>query len=123
MPSCACVRVCNICLYVCMCVRARARVCACLPACVRVRVCLCVRVCVCAGVRVCVCACMRVCVCACVRVCVCACVRAYVPVDAHVQQAWVQMSHLNFRFHLIFTIKNICSVQCTSVNLTLYIYI
>ena len=32
---------------------------------------MCMYECVCACVRVCVCACVRVCVCACVRVCVC----------------------------------------------------
>jgi hypothetical protein len=85
-----CVRAC-----VCVGVRARVYVLACVWVCVRV--CLsvgvraCVRACVCVGVRVggcvwvCVraCTCLRVCGCACVRACVCggvcACVRAEGP--------------------------------------------
>ena len=64
-----CIRICEGCarVYVCVCARVCARVRVCMCACV----CACVRVCVSARVRV--CACARACVCACPRVRVCMC--------------------------------------------------
>ena len=71
----ACVRVCVVCVYVCMCLS--------------VRMCVCVRVCVCVCLCVCACVCEFVCVrprpclsCVRPRPCLCACLRACI--DARV---------------------------------------
>ena len=60
----------RMCMYECVC--ACVRVCVC--ACVRVCVCACVRVCVCVHVWECVCVHVWECVCVSVFVCVCVCV-------------------------------------------------
>ena len=61
------------CVYVCVCMRARASMHVCQRLCVCVCVCACVCVCTCVCVHVCVhmCVCVHVCMCACLCVCVC----------------------------------------------------
>jgi hypothetical protein len=64
-----------VCVYVCVCARARARVFVCMCVCARARV------------FVCVCVCAHVCVYMCVCVCVCARARARVCVHIHTRLA------------------------------------
>ncbi len=89
----------NMCVCVCVWVRASVCVCVwesvcvcvsaceCVCVCMRESVCVCVCVCVCECVRV----CMRECVCVCVSACECVCVLSYKLTTETQTKAWLKM--------------------------------